>query len=163
MKDKINQNEEVEEVVTLSESEKDLADKTIEKVESIVDTVDKSNEFKQSDAYKHKNNAVISYIPFLSLIFLVNNRYKQSDYLFFHVNQGFTLTILWIAVFFLTGVLKTLFTINNTFVNYIPGWVELICYLLYCIALVLSGFGIINTLNGKSKELPVIGKIKLLK
>ena len=56
---------------------------------------------------------------------------------------------------------------NNTkdsfIINDVPGWVSFISYLLYCCAFLLTLFGIINTTNESSKELPVIGKFRILK
>ena len=48
-------------------------------------------------------------------------------------------------------------------INDIPGWVSFISYLLYSASFLLTLFGAINTVNDSSKELPLIGKIKIIK
>ena len=143
-----------------SHPEKDMSDKVIEKVENVLNTSDYKDYYTKEDVKNNKTNAMICYLPFVVLYFLFTGKYKKSNYLFFHANQGLNVTIIWVATFFISKVLTLLFKIDNL---YIPGWVGAISYVLFCLSFVLSGFGLINTLNENSKELPVIGKIKLLK
>ncbi len=161
MRESIDQNGNV---VTPSNNQgPDNADKIINAVEGIVNTQDHKNEFTVDEIKKFKASCMVSYIPLVSLYFVVSNKVKQSVYLKFHVNQGLLITILWVIVFFISSILKSLFTTNSLLRNSTPGWVSLISYILYCICFVLTIFGIINTYNDSSKELPLLGKIKLLK
>ena len=147
-----------------SHPQKGVEDKIIEKVENFVNTTDYRNDYETEDVKKNKSNAMICYIPFVVYYFLFTGKYKKSNYLFFHANQGFSVTIIWVISFIISKVLGTLFAIKNLYVTaYIPNWVNAVSYSLYFIALLLSAFGFVNTLNENSKELPVIGKIKLLK
>ncbi len=147
-----------------SHPDKDMGDKIIEKVENFVNTTDYSDDYTKEDVKNNKTNAMICYVPLAVLYFLFTGKYKKSNYLFFHANQGLSVTIVWVLAFIISIVLSSVFSIRSLYVNaYTPGWVNLISYTLYFIALLLSGFGFVNTLNENSKELPVIGKIKLLK
>ncbi len=150
--------------VVQNNGEKDIADKTIEKVENFINTNDYSKDYDQSDVKKNKTNAVLCYIPLVTLYFLFTGKYKKSNYLFFHANQGLLVTICWAIVFVISGILKAIFTVESLVATLsTPGWVKVISYLLYCACIFLSGFGVVNTLNGFTKELPLIGKYKILK
>ena len=152
-----------ENVVTPIVERRDIADKTIDAVENFMDTKDHKKEFTEEDIKKYKTNAIISYIPFVSLYFIIKNKYKESKYLEFHVNQGLTITLLYVAVFFVDRVVGAVFSSNSLVLNSTPGLISLVIYSLYFILLLAMFFGIINTSNGLSKEIPIVGKIKLLK
>ena len=152
-----------ENVVTPIVERRDLADKTIDAVENFMDTKDHKKEFTAEDIKKYKTSAVISYIPFVSLYFVIKNEYKKSKYLEFHVNQGLILTLTYVAIFFVDRIVTAVFSSNSLVLNSTPGLISLVIYSLYFILLLAMFFGIINTSTGLSKEIPVIGKIKLLK
>ena len=141
----------------------DIADKTIDAVEGFMDTVDHKKEFSEDEVKRYKTKAMVSYIPLISLIFILTNKTKQSSYLKFHANQGLVITIMWVIVCFIEGILSALFSSDSMLRNSTPGWVSFISYLLYCICFLATLYGIINTYNDSSKELPLVGKIKLLK
>ena len=150
-------------VVTPVVERRDLADKTIDKVENFVDTKDHKDEFTQEEIKKYKMLATLSYIPLVSLYFVVTNRYKESNYLKFHVNQGITITLAYVIIFFIDKIIGAIFSSGSLVLNNTPGIISIAIYALYFILLLAMFFGIINTANGLSKELPVIGKIKLIK
>lgn len=143
--------------------EPDIADKTIDAVEGFINTCDHKKEFNSEEVKKYKTSAMICYIPVVPFYYILTNKLKQSNYLKFHVNQGLNVTILCGIVFFISSVLKVIFTTNSMLRDNTPGWVSFITYILYCISFLAIIFGIINTYNNSSKELPLIGKIKLLK
>ena len=66
----------------------------------------------------------------------------------FHVNQGIVLSIGWAAVII---------------INIIPLLGQVICFIGSIFFLVLAIMGIINASKGVQKELPLIGKIKIIK
>lgn len=75
----------------------------------------------------------------------------------FHVNQGIVLSILDVVLYIVASILAA-----------ILGWHLLFLSTLIWLAvgvsiLVLAIMGIMNANNGVQKELPVIGKIKILK
>ena len=95
-----------------------------------------------------ENNKVVSALCYLGILFflpLVVN--KESAFGRFHANQGLLLLIV--------GVI-------SSFLYIIPilGWIA--GGIMGIVCLVLMIMGIVNTLNGKAKELPVIGKFRLL-
>ncbi len=148
----------------IKNQKKDYADKTIETVEKIINTKDESNSFTPDDVLKFKTDALISYIPFVSIYYIITSKYKRSNYLHFHVSQGLNITICTIIVFFVTKILCSVFAIDGGFGReFVPGIIEFICYLLYVLLAFFVGFGVINTTNNQSKELPLIGKYRLLK
>ena len=57
----------------------------------------------------------------------------------------------------------TLFKRDSYIRNDIPGIISFISYLLYSICFLATLFGMINTADDSSKELPLIGKIRILK
>ena len=73
---------------------------------------------------------------------------KDSKFARFHTNQG--------LVLFIVGILSSVIAL-------IPliGWI--IAPIGAILVSVLAIIGIINALNGKAKELPVVGKFKILK
>lgn len=75
---------------------------------------------------------------------------KDSEYGKFHANQGLNLLLLGIAVSVLGALIPFI------------GWF-IISPIGGLLVLVLAIIGIINALNGEEKELPVIGKYRLLK
>ena len=128
-----------------------------------MDTKDHKKEFNNEDFKKYKTAAIISYIPFVSLYYIIKNKYKESKYLEFHVNQGLIITLSYVVLFFIDKIVSAVFSSNSIVLNSTPGIISVILYTLYFALILAMGFGMINTANGLSKELPLIGKIKLLK
>ena len=148
----------------IKDKKKDYADKTIETVEKIINTKNVSNDFTPDDVLKFKTDALISYIPFVSIYYIITSKYKRSNFLHFHTSQGLNITICTIIVFFVTKILCSVFAVDGGFDReFVPGIIEFVCYLLYVLLAFFVGFGVINTTNNQSKELPLIGKYRLLK
>ena len=141
----------------------DLFYKIENKVDLFLDTKEHKSEYNNEEINKFKNFAVACYVPFICLYFILTGNYKNSNYLKFHVNEGLDVTITLIVVMVVTKILKSLFTGNSLIINNTPWWVDAIVAILYFGVILLMLFGIINTVNNSSKELPVIGKIKLIK
>ena len=93
--------------------------------------------------------AVLAYIGILFLIPLLAA--KDSKFARFHANQG--------LILFLAGIVAS---IASGILVWIPviGW--LISILLSIALLVFMILGIVNAAQGKAKELPLIGGIKIL-
>ena len=62
--------------------DKDYADKTIETVEKIINTKNETVNFTEDEVLKYKTDAVISYIPFVSIYYIITSKYKKSNYLY---------------------------------------------------------------------------------
>ena len=98
------------------------------------------------------NNKLYNVLSYLNL-WLIGLLVAPNDQdVKFHVNQGIILTIAWVAAGILSFILA-----------FIPilGWI--LAFAIYVFIGVLAIMGIINAANGVQKELPLIGKIKILK
>jgi Predicted membrane protein len=100
--------------------------------------------FDQKDIDDNKIMGVLAYILFLIPLLAA----KESPFARFHTNQGFLLFLVWIA---------------SSVIMVIPilGWI--IGLVLWVFGIVCLIMGIINALGGNSKELPIIGKYKIIK
>ncbi len=103
-------------------------------------------ENKKTDVEKNKWMGVLAYFIFFIPLLADSN----SEFGKFHANQGLNLLLLFIAVSVLGSIIPLL------------GWFIILPFgSILC--LVLGIMGILNAINEKQKELPIIGKIKLIK
>ena len=100
---------------------------------------DYTAQFDPADIEANKMMAVLAYIFFLIPLLAA----KESPYARFHTNQG--------LLVFIGGVLS--------------GVLSLVCIgtILAIIVAVLGIMGIVNAWNGRAKDLPIIGKIRIIK
>ncbi|MBQ2774915.1 MAG: zinc-ribbon domain-containing protein [Clostridia bacterium] len=125
------------------------------KISALNDTADTTAEFEQEDIDKNKVMAILAYLSWLVLIPLLAA--KDSKFARFHTNQGLVLAIaevIWGVAYSIVSAI--LGAIHLGFIASILGLVSILF-------LVLTIIGIINAANGKAKELPVVGKFKILK
>lgn len=101
--------------------------------------------FEQEDIEKNKVMAGLAYIIF----FLPLLACPDSKFAKYHANQGLLLLI----VSFAGSIILSLIPII--------GWLLLPIFTV--VVLVFAIIGLINGLGGKSKQLPIIGKYKILK
>ena len=114
------------------------------KVTNLNNTADITEQFDKDDIEKNKVMGLLAYI----LFFIPLLAAKDSPFARYHANQG--------LVLFLAAILSSVILIIP-----ILGWI--IAPILSIVITVLAVIGIINALNGKAKELPIIGKFKILK
>ena len=114
------------------------------KVANLNNTKDTTDQFDKDDIEKNKAMGLLAYI----LFFIPLLAAKDSPFARYHANQG--------LVLFLCGLISSVLWIIP-----ILGWI--IAPLLSIVITVLAVIGIINALNGKAKELPIIGKFNILK
>ena len=114
------------------------------KVTNLNNTADITDQFDKDDIEKNKVMGLLAYI----LFFIPLLAAKDSPFARYHANQG--------LVLFLAAILSSVILIIP-----ILGWI--IAPILSIVITVLVVIGIINALNGKAKELPIIGKFKILK
>ena len=100
-----------------------------------------------ADIQANKGMAIVSYIWLLSLVayFAV----PQSKFVKFHANQGLVLAVIG--------------TIAAIFGALLPWFLGFIFWIVDLAWIALMVIGILNANNGKAKELPYIGKIRILK
>lgn len=100
--------------------------------------------FDPADVSAGKLMAILSYLSILVFIPLFTA--KDSKFVRFHVNQGLILLICGVVIFF---------------IGRIPG-VSALAWLLSVAVAVLAIIGILNAAKGEAKELPLIGKFKII-
>lgn len=108
-------------------------------INNFVDTPDTTADYSAEDIEKNKVYAILAYFGILVLIPILaapNSRFAR-----FHANQGLILFIA--AIIF-------------SFVPFV-GWI------FNLITLVFAIMGIVYAAQGKAKELPLIGSIKIIK
>ncbi len=115
-----------------------------EKFNELNNTADTTAEYDAQDIEKNKVMAVLAYI----LFFIPLLAAKDSKFARFHTNQG--------LVLFLGGIISSVVAVIP-----IIGWI--IAPIAGLVITVLAVIGILNALNGRAKELPLIGKFKILK
>lgn len=115
-----------------------------EKFKQFNNTADTTAEFTAEDIEKNKVMALLAYIIFLIPLLAA----KDSKFARFHTNQGIILVIGAVIASIIAAIP-------------IIGWI--IAPILSVIITVLAIIGIINAAGGKAKELPLVGKFKILK
>lgn len=140
-----------EEKVEQETAEKSKVESKVEdaadKVKAVIDSgIDHSAEFDEKDKADNKVMAILAYIGILVLIPIFAA--PQSKFARFHSNQGLILCIVWILV---------------AIVGRIPllGWIIRLVGYIACIVFAVKG--IISANNGEAKEIPYVGKFKLIK
>lgn len=129
----------------------------VDDIKNLNNTNDHTRDYGSQDIDDNKVISVLSYISFLFIIPLLAR--KDSGYARYHANQGLVLFIaqlVWSVVFKVLAVLIGWIPVVGILVTVI-GW------LVEAIFLVVAIIGIVNTLNGKAKDLPVIGKFRIIK
>ncbi|MDR1454993.1 MAG: DUF4870 domain-containing protein [Tannerella sp.] len=102
------------------------------------------------DVAENKVFAILAYFGILFLIPLFAA--KESPFARFHTNQGLNLFLTQIAVWIIVLILSL--------ISSILGMIGSILYLGMFILFIL---GVINAAKGEMKELPLIGKFRLIK
>lgn len=120
-------------------------------------TADTTSQFDPKDIEANKVMALLSYLGILVLVPIFGA--KDSKFARFHANQGLVLCIA--AIIY--GVAYSILTSIILAISWRLYFVVSLIGLISVVFLILAVIGIINSLNGKAKELPLIGKYKLLK
>lgn len=121
-------------------------------VKAFTETKDDTAEFDKKDIEENSVMALLSYIWILWLIPLLAA--PKSKFARYHANQGLVLFILEMIIGVVFGSLSWIPTIGIVF-TILLSLCELLC-------LVLAVIGIVNAVQGQAKELPLIGKFKLI-
>lgn len=127
------------------------------KISALNETADTTADFDKADIEQNKVMGILAYLSWLVLIPIFAA--KGSKFARFHANQGLVLAITEIAWWIVQGILSSvLYSISWRL-----GFISTILGLVNIVFLVLLVIGIMNAANGRAKELPVIGKFKILK
>lgn len=113
--------------------------------------------FDSMDVQRNKAMGVLSYIGILVLIPILAGD-RRSEYVKFHINQGFALFILSKIVDLLSGNwvlgLHSLIDFGGSWFSGVFDILDLACFILMIV-------GIVAACKGERKELPIIGQIKI--
>lgn len=127
------------------------------KLTALNDTADTTGEFDAQDIAKNKVMAILAYFGPLVLVPIFGA--KESKFARYHANQGLLLLIACIAWNIVSSILSSIIIAISWRLAFVTSLLSLVSLVF----LVLAVIGIINAANGKAKELPIIGKFKLLK
>lgn len=127
------------------------------KLQNLNDTADTTARFDPQDIQNNKVMAILAYLGILVLVPLFAA--KESKFARYHTNQGLVLCITEIAYGIAYSVLSSIILAISWRLYFITSIIGLISLVF----LVLLIVGIINAANGRAKELPVIGKFKILR
>ena len=128
------------------------------------ETADTTAQFTPQEIEEGKVMSILAYLGILVLVPILAG--KESKYIRFHANQGLLLCLAWIAWVIIDGILNAVLRailwrgLSMWDLYYTTSW---ILDLVYLVIGVLSIIGIINVINGRAKDLPVIGKYRCLK
>ena len=130
-----------------------MVNEFMDKAKELLNTPDTTAECDAADIEQNKVMALLSYLWLLFLVplFLA----KESKFARFHANQGIVLAVAGTAIGIILGI-AAFIPVVNIIVGIVGGLVELA-------VLALTVLGIYNAVQGKAKELPLIGKYKILK
>ena len=80
-----------------------------------------------------------------------------------HANQGLVLFLFYACYSVLTRIITNILNLTLGFIPFVPGMISAALQFIGIIFFVLMILGIANAASGKVKELPFIGRIRLLK
>ncbi len=153
-----------------SEQAKETGNGFVNKVKNLNNTADETASFDDKDISDNKGITILSYLG--PLVFVPMFARKSSPFARFHANQGLLLLIADVAYsviqVILMAILRAIFPWNWNY-GYFGGRgfvfdaLSTILSLVWIVFGVLVVIGIINVARGKAKELPIIGKFKILK
>ena len=127
------------------------------KLQSLNNTADSTSAFDPADIQQNKAMGILAYLG--PLVFIPMFAAKGSKFARFHANQGLTLFIACVAWSIVYSILNWIILAISWRLYFISS----IIGLFSLVFLVLAVLGIVNAVNGRAKELPVIGKFKFLK
>ena len=129
-------------------------------INKILDTADHTDECDGADVEKNKILSLLSYISLLFLIPMFCA--KDSKFARFHVNQGIVLFICELIVGLVGWVLGLILGIIP-FVGVVLGTLlAVVTWVVELVFLALAILGIVNAVQGKAKELPLLGGIRVI-
>ena len=128
-----------------------------EKFQTFNNTSDTTDQFDPQDIQNNKVMAALSYFGILVLIPILAA--KDSKFARFHANQGLIFLIACIILSVANAILSSVIIGISWRLYWLSSIISLIVGLVCLIFFII---GIINVVNGRAKELPVIGHYKLL-
>ncbi len=127
------------------------------KIQNLNNTADTTSEFDAQDIGSNKAMAILAYFGPLVLIPIFAA--KGSKFARYHSNQGLVLLLAAIAYGIVYNILSAIILAISWRLYFIVSIIGLVSIVITVLAII----GIINAATGKAKELPLIGKFKILK
>lgn len=153
----------------LVKKEEDFSSKVKSKIEDVMNTSDTTNEYDKEDINDNTFLALLSYLGMFAFIpYFIKT---DSKFVKYHANRGINLLIIE-GVYILLNNLLSMIKVSKVVINYYslvgtkmvtPFFISFPMTIIGIILVFISIVGIINVCNGKAKELPLIGKIKIIK
>ena len=120
-------------------------------------TADSTAQFDPRDIEQHKGMSILAYFGPLVLIPILAA--KDSPFARYHSNQGLLLCIACIIYGIAYSILSGVILAISWRLYFVVSIIGLIGFVFAVLAVI----GILNAVNGRAKELPLIGKYRLLK
>ena len=120
-------------------------------------TADNTAQFDPRDIEQHKGMSILAYFGPLVLIPILAA--KDSPFARYHSNQGLLLCIACIIYGIAYSILSGVILAISWRLYFVVSIIGLIGFVFAVLAVI----GILNAVNGRAKELPLIGKYRLLK
>ncbi len=128
-----------------------------QKIQNFNNTADTTAEFDAQDINQNKAMAILAYFGPLVLIPILAA--KGSKFARYHSNQGLVLLLAAIAYGIVYNILSAIILAISWRLYFVVSIIGLVSIVITVLAII----GIINAATGKAKELPLIGKFKILK
>ena len=112
----------------------------------------------QNNTEQNRPMAILAYFSWLVLIPIFVA--PKCKYVRFHANQGLVLAIVELGYGILSKILMNVFTAFSVKLGILVFTIMSLSGIAFLIMMII---GIVNAASGKVKELPTIGKIKILK
>lgn len=120
-----------------------------------VNSAESAENYEEEDIKQNKTMAGLAYILFfLPLIVCKDSRFGR-----FHANQGLLLLILSVTGYITISIVTTILA---TITWRLFGFISLLYSIYGLFILAIAIYGLVNGLNGKAKELPIIGKFRII-
>jgi uncharacterized membrane protein len=100
--------------------------------------------------------AALSYILIGIIWYFVDDDMKKNSFAKYHAKQGLVLLIAWVIYSIALGIVFGAILVPLIFTG--AYGLVMIINLLYYVPFIFLIIGLVNALNGKQKELPIIGK-----
>ena len=127
------------------------------KMSSLSNTADTTAEFDPADINNNKAMAILAYFGLLLLIPLFAA--PGSKFARYHCNQGLILLIVSVAWGIAYGVLAAIILAISWRLYFIVSLIGIVSLVFLGLLII----GVVNAAGGRAKELPVIGKFRILK
>lgn len=130
------------------------------KIQKLIDTPDTTYEYLPEDINKSRIFAVLAYISWFFFIPLLAA--PKSGFGRYHANQGLLLTVLSVV---LTATTRIVFgALRASSISIVAVIIIAVVSLVITVSiLALRIVGIMNAVNGRARELPFIGSVKIIK